>query len=149
MPKSFSEFLALMDERLWFRMIVCFLPGLLVIKLVGYSTVGSPINHVSTAVMLIGVALYVFWGRIRSLSGAGFENADEVSVDESDASHDPLQNAMSAEEQLEILAELRNLCQEKQSESDRLIALEAAVNPHLTYADATKTALARRKLAGE
>lgn len=150
MPKIFtSEFLTSMDERLWFRMIVCMLPGLVAAKLSGSSVDGSLLNNMGTAVLVIGVALYAFWGRLRGLS-----KGDEAYVEPDDAAEHEIASqasrvggGMSGKEQLLVLAELRTLCQEADRESDRLIALEIAVNPNFSFADATKSALARRRIA--
>lgn len=148
MPKNFSEFLAMMDERLWFRMIVCMLPGLVAAKLFGVSGDSSFLTNIGTAVLVVGVALYAFWGRIRGLS-----NVDEADVElEGNAEEareiltSDKQWSVSGKEQLDILAELRTLCQEVDRESDRLIAQEIAVNPRLSFAEATKSALARRRM---
>lgn len=147
MPKNMSEFLTMMDERLWFRMIVCFLPPLVIVKLVGYADDGSFMNKASTAVLLLGVTLYVFWGRLRGWSAPAGESEiqaveeGDVSVSAADASAD-----VSGQFQLEMLDELRALCQEAERESDRLIATELAVNPHLSYAEATRSAIARKRI---
>lgn len=151
MPKDFSEFVSMMDERLWFRMIVCMLPGLVAAKLVGASDDGSFINNVATAVLVIGVLVYVLWGRIRGISKndeAGGDSKD-AALDISDTAVAHVSVAVSAREQLATLGELRALCQETERESDRLIAIEIAVNPNLSFAEAARNAVARRRIAAE
>lgn len=151
MPKDFAEFITMMDERLWFRMIVCMLPGLVAAKLVSAADDSSFVNNVATAVLVIGVLVYVLWGRIRGIS-----NREETDVEQQDAASDVHEHAaphaaesLSAREQLAILSELRALCQEAERESDRLIAIEIAVNPSLSFAEATRNAAARRRIAAE
>jgi len=147
MPKNMSEFLIMMDERLWFRMIVCFLPPLIIVKLSGYTDESAVLNKFSTGVLLLGVAVYVFWARLRGWSvpttddalqeteaSAATQLADEFIVDQ------------HGREQSEMLAELRGLCRETERESDRLIAMELAVNPQLSYAEATRNAITRKRI---
>lgn len=147
MPKTMSEFLTMMDERLWFRMIVCFLPALVIVKLVGYIDGGSLANKASTGVLLVGVALYVFWGRLREWSTPvdddtlQAENASSFDLPSAEANAD-----LPGHVQLELLEDLRALCLEAERESDRLIAVELAVNPRLSYAEATRSAIARKRI---
>jgi hypothetical protein len=150
MPKNISEFLAMMDDRLWFRMVVCFLPALVIVKLVGYIDGGSLVNKVSTGVLLIGVALYVFWGRIRGWSAPESEDAshDEGASDVQLSAHAASAD-VPGQVQVEMLVELRALCHEVESESDRLVATEIAVNPKLSYAEATQSAIARKRIFGK
>jgi hypothetical protein len=150
MPKNFSQVIAMMDERLWFRMTVCFLPGLILLKLVGYGSERSFLNMVSAAVLVIGVLLYAFWGRIRGFTALGEQDtatAEDV-VSDGDTSVERTYPDVSGREQLDMLAELRALCKEEARESDRLIATEIAVNPQLSFSDATRGAVARRRILG-
>jgi hypothetical protein len=147
MPKNMTEFLAMMDERLWFRMVVCFLPTLVIVKLVGYIDGGSLVNKVSTGVLLIGVALYVFWGRIRGWSGAENDDASQDNAaSDVELAADTANADVPGHVQVEMLAELRSLCHEVESESYRLIAVEIAVNQKLSYAEATQSAIARKRI---
>jgi len=150
MPKNSVEFLSMMDERVWFRMIVCFLPGLVLLKLFGYSPEGSILNMLTAAVLIIGVGIYLCWGRIRGLSPV---SEDEVAVDDqevlaSDPSAARSTQQVSGQEQIAVLAELRTLCGEADRESDRLIATEIQINPKLSFSEAAQNALARRRILG-
>lgn len=149
MPKNLVEFLAMMDERLWFRMTVCFLPGLVLLKLFGYSADGSLAGMLAAAVLIIGVAIYMLWGRIRgiSLEGEGEDGVKEESA-KSDALAVRSAPEVSGLEQLAVLTELRSLCNEAERESDRLIAMEIQVNPELSFSEAAQIALARRRILG-
>lgn len=148
MPKNLTEFLAMMDERLWFRMIVCFMPPLVIVKLVGYAGEDSLLNKVSTGVLLIGVAAYIFWGRLRSWTKPAEVDDFEDDVQANDAGERTVVSGadVSGQQQLEMLSELRGLCREVQGESVELIALELAVNPQLSFAEATRSAIARRRI---
>jgi len=147
MPKNISEILAMMDDRLWFRMVVCFLPALVTVKLVGYIDGGSPVNKISTGVLLIGVALYVFWGRIRGWSAhEGDNTSHDVGSSDVQFSAYAANEEVQGHVQVEMLAELRALCHEVESESVRLVAVEIAVNPELSYAEATRSAIARKRI---
>ncbi|MFC5550244.1 hypothetical protein [Massilia aerilata] len=151
MPKDFAEFISMMDERLWFRMIVCMLPGLVAAKLVGSADNASFTNNVATAVLVIGVLLYVFWGRIRGISKNGETDVEPevAALDMPETAAGRAAESISAKEQLAVLSELRALCQEAESESDRLIAIEIAVSPNLSFAEAARNAVARRRIAAE
>lgn len=146
MPKNMSEFLTMMDERLWFRMIVCFLPPLIIVKLAGYSDNVSLLNRTSTAVLLTGVALYVFWGRLRGWTAQEENDAEQ----EAGVSEYPVVSDVPTEQpggiQLAMLAELRGLCQELERESEKLIAIELAVSPEISYSEATRRAIARKSI---
>lgn len=148
MPKNMSEFLTMMDERLWFRMVVCFLPPLVLVKLIGYADDESFLNKASTAILLIFVALYVFWPKLRGWSRPAEEgDAIDEGLDEGiESITGTSADRVDAHDQVGMLAELRALCQEPERESDRLIAMEVAVNPHLSYAEATRSAIARKRM---
>jgi len=151
MPKKFAEFIDMMDERLWFRMVVCFLPGLVLLKLAGYRPEGSFANTVSAVVLILGISLYACWGRIRGFAAQGNEDTS-LAEDEVNSRDTPVERTdpdVSSSEQIDMLAQLRGLCQEGERESDRLIATEIAVNPQLSFFEATKGALARRKILGK
>lgn len=150
MPKNLVEFLSMMDERLWFRMIVCFLPGLVLLKLFGYSPDGSIASMLTAAVLVIGVAIYLLWNRIRGISPAG---EDEAEIEDQGAlPSDSLAvrsgPQVAGAEQLAVLTELRTLCGEAERESDRLIAMEIQVNPNISFSEAAQSALARRRILG-
>lgn len=147
MPKNMSEFLAMMDDHLWFRMLVCFLPPLIIVKLIGYFDNGLLLNKAPTAVLLIGVALYVFWERVRGLMTPGEDDAEqETATFELASAAGGIGNEPQGRFQLEMLAELRGLCQETERESERLIAVEVTINPQISYLEATRSAIARKRL---
>lgn len=152
MPTTFAALLGKMDDVQWFRMIICFLPGLVIVKLfgsVGNTTVG---NWISTVFLVGGVALYVLWGPIRRVvdrQDHSLEEDDGVMVGAEPAfatTRDAIEQATSY--QLQMLEELRVLCVEEESRSAKLIAFEISANPQLSYAEATQVALRRYKLVG-
>lgn len=144
-PKNFSEFAQLVDQHMWLRMIVCFLPGLVIGKLANGSGAGSALGGASTVLLAVGVAVFLLWPRIR----AKFAGDDEL--DEGDAIikdvGEPTLDPAAGRETLQLLAELRALCGEEERESDRLVALEVAMNPDLTLAEATQAAIGRKRLS--
>lgn len=154
MPTNFSEFFEKMDEVQWFRMIVCFLPGLVFAKLSGYFANATVSNWISTILLVGGVALYVLWGLIRSVVRGEDESLDQDEGLQADGEERPAlvtthgTTEISASDQLKLLGELRILCAEEESRSEKLIAVEISANPQLSYADATRVALRRYKLVG-
>jgi hypothetical protein len=151
MPKSFSDFLVNMDERLWFRMVVCFLPGLVAGKLATSAAPGTGTSALAGALLVIGVSIYAFWNRIRGMSAPPEDDELEQEAAGEDGAAVPMgtRAVKSGREQLAMLAELRALCGEEERESDRLIAVEVAVSPDISFAQATKSALARRTIVGK
>lgn len=151
MPENFYDFLEKMDDRQWFRMVVCFLPGLIFVKLSAYFADHSMMNWVATFLLLAGVAVYLAWGSIRRIFSPD-DDADTDLLDYAGGESGMPGEAMSAElpgrEQLLLLAELRAICEDEERESDRLIAKEIAVNPKLTFSEATRSALERRRIFG-
>lgn len=138
--------LHLMDAHYGLRLAVCCLPGLVASKLVGSSGEGILANGGAIGLLALGVVVVLFWGRIRDFfvpvqvdeledDSAHFDHADEAVV-----------AGETAADVLRLLAELREKCGEVDRLSDRLIAIESAVDPHATYAQVVQRALARRKL---
>jgi hypothetical protein len=151
MPKSFSEFLVNMDERQWFRMVVCFLPGLVAGKLATSAAPGTGASALAGALLVIGVSIYAFWNRIRAMSAPAVDDElDQEAAGGDGVSAVPLaaRAVESSREQLAMLSELRALCGEEERESDRLIAVEVAVSPDISFAQAIRNALARRTIVG-
>lgn len=150
MYQSIANFLTKMDESQWFRMVVCFLPGLVFVKLAGNSTDGSLLSWVSTVLMLTGFSIYLSWGKIRSLirPEVGDENGLEEQQDMESSSSAAYTHAdVTGKEQLDMIVALQMLCGEEMQESLRLISIEIAVNPRLSFSDATSSALERRKIS--
>lgn len=151
MPKNMSEFLKFMDEQLWFRMLVCFLPPLVIVKLIGYLDEDLFLNKASTAVLLFFVGLYVAWPRLRALwpQAAVSDENEGCPGSAIPTPADGLTIDVPGSDQLAMLSELRFLCNEGDSESLRLIAVELAVNPMISFEHATRSAIARKKMASK
>lgn len=151
MPMNFSDFLEKMDDRQWFRMVICFLPGLIFVKLSAYFADGSMMSWISSFFLLAGVAIYLAWSSIRRIfSPEGDADVDLIESDGGNSGMPGIANVveLAGREQLLMLAELRAICEDEERESDRLIAKEIAVNPNLTFSEATRSALERRRIFG-
>ena len=148
MPKNAPEFLAMMDERPWFRMIVCFLPGLILGKLGGYTNANSVFSLFATLILVAGVALYAFWGRLRKVAIDQEVEDEVVHDDQPDVSTSVAAQIsdVAAQDVLTLLSQLRALCHEAARESDKLIETEIAVNPRLTFSQAVHAAITRRNI---
>lgn len=151
MQQKIENFLTKMDELQWFRMVVCFLPGLVFVKLAANSADGSIISWVSTAMLLVGFAIYLSWRKIRVLMMPDIEDEIE-SENQQDLASPPsaayTHSDVSGQEQLDMIVQLQKLCGEEMQESLRLISIEIAVNPRLPFSEATSSALARREIFG-
>lgn len=139
-PEGLSRALQLLDERHWLRMIACFLPGLVAGKLAGYFPDSSVFAGASTVLLVLGVAVYLCWFRLRPKQEEESESENEEDVQ----AVAPRNDGASGAEVLETLAALRAKCGEPERESDRLIAIELSVNPQQSFAEAARSALARR-----
>lgn len=134
-----------MDERHWVRMVVCFLPGLVVGKAAGYVPGNSFVTSVATLFLIAGVATYLLWSRIRARTNQVDAGVDEDSVEVMDDGE--IVEAVSGAQVLQHLAQLRALCGETERESDRAIAMELALNPDLSFGEAAHNALVRKQKA--
>lgn len=147
MPRNIPEFLVKMDEHSWFRMIICFLPGLVFVKLAADAAPGTVLSSVSSALLIAGIALYAFWGWLRSIAMRGDDDGINVEALQDAPPYVESGNAgMTATDQLAVLKNLRTLCGEGESKSLELVDIELAVNPQLTLPEALRTALARCRM---
>lgn len=141
----------MMDERQWFRMLVCFLPGLILGKLAGSYDKGSIVSLVASAILILGIVTFVMWKRMRArfqFEQDAETDVDTVAVmDEAPAALTPTE--IPGEALLADLAELRALCGEREPESIRLIATELMVSPGASFSAATRAALSRRRVLGK
>jgi hypothetical protein len=140
-----------MDQRQWFRMLVCFLPGLVLGKLAGTQDAGSFLSLIASAILVVGIVTFVMWNRVRARfqpePDADTDAAMEAVVEDAPAALAPTE--VPGEALLADLAELRALCGEQEPESIRLIATELMVNPGTSFAVATRAALSRRRVLGK
>ncbi|UTY55881.1 hypothetical protein [Massilia sp. erpn] len=140
LPKLFTA----MDEKLWLRMLVCFLPGLILGKLAGQHP-GLIMGLLGTGSLILGITLFFLWPRLRSL----------VAGDDGDAAGEPAATAAAAPhaaaprpgmESAQLMDELQALCGDSGAQAIAAVQTELMVNPKLSYAEAIELAHRRKGL---
>lgn len=150
MNENFQKLLAQMDEKLWLRMLVCFLPGLVVGKLAGQFP-GAVLGVTGTVLLVVGVAIFTMWNRLRKL---GSDENDEVVEGEEDVVEaKPGARAAAAESRssadtANAMGELLKLFGGNGELMVEAIKTESLVNPALSYGEAVELALRRKRLQG-
>jgi hypothetical protein len=145
MNDRFQKLLAGMDEKLWLRMLVCFLPGLVLGKLAGQYP-GAVLGVLGTGSLIIGAAIFVMWSRLRNLTvkeatedeGADLVNAEAAAA----AAHEPRAGIETAK----LMTELLELFSSAGAEMIGAIETELLVSPKLSYAEAVEMAHRRKRL---
>jgi hypothetical protein len=150
MNENFQKLLAQMDEKLWLRMLVCFLPGLVVGKLAGQFP-GAFLGVTGTLLLVIGVAIFTMWARLRKLGSA---EDDEVVEPEGDVvqmtpgAQVAAAESRSGADTAKSMNELLKLFGGDGELMVNAIETESLVNPALTYGEAVELALRRKRLQG-
>lgn len=149
MNEKLQKLLARMDEKLWLRMLVCFLPGLVVGKLAGQYP-GAVLGVAGTLLLVLGVAIFTMWSRLRKL---GSDDEDYLARDEHDVESTPVIQAVAAESRssadtAKAMGELLKLFGGDGELMVNAIETESLVNPALTYGEAVELALRRKRLQG-
>ena len=151
MNEKFQNLLVQMDEKLWLRMLVCFLPGLVVGKLAGQFP-GAVLGVTGTVLLVIGVAIFTMWSRLRKL---GSDEEDDVVQDEDDTLQtNSVAQAANAESRssadiTKSMGELLMLFGGNGELMVKAIETESLVNPTLTYGESVELALRRKRLQGD
>lgn len=149
MNDKFQKLLVQMDEKLWLRMLVCFLPGLVVGKLAGQYP-GAVLGVTGTLLLVIGVAIFTMWARLRKL---GVDEEDEIVEGDDDVAAKPADQVAAAESRssadtAKAMGELLKLFGGNGELMVNAIETESLVNPALSYGEAVELALRRKRLQG-
>lgn len=143
---SFENFVESMDQRKWFRMLVCFVPGLVLGKLSNYVQDSPEMNIAASVVLVVGGAIFYFWDRIRGI--------DESETDEVDAEPEHVVLAIpdaadrtSAVDHAVMLEFLSEHCFEPTPKALKLVKTEIEVDPTITYGQAVERAYRRMKIS--
>ncbi len=137
-----KKFMNSMDRLQWLRMLVCFMPGLVLMKLATYQSGVPSVNIFATGVLIIGGAAFALWPRLR-----GLRRADDLVAEDDGSELVQTTSALleqSGQEHAKMVSALFDLCDEAKSQAMLLIETEIAVDPKLTYGEAIERALQRR-----
>lgn len=137
-----KKFLNSMDRLQWLRMLVCFMPGMVLMKLASYQSGWPAANIFATGVLIVGGAAFALWPRLR-----GLRRADDIQAEDSGSELDQATldaSDQSGQEHAKMVSALFDLCGEVKSEAMVLVETEIAVDPKLSYAEAIERALQRR-----
>lgn len=135
MNKRTTYFLNLMNTKNWFRMLVCFMPGIILGKLATSLGASKGITLACSVLLLFGLVIYAGWSLIRKKFDA--VNNDKPGDSESTAADE---GASSSEKLTEIIA----LCGGNEQLANNLILVECKLNPDLSYSAALD--IARRRI---
>jgi hypothetical protein len=131
-----KRFLLNMDEKTWYRMLVCFLPGLVASKLAAFAEPDGAAPLISTLLMVGGVTLYLSWDRVRRHFVGGDAAAEEV------------EGTSSAAAAADVLTELRALAAVARNDATTVVdmlAIELRVDTSATIHEAVRRALLRHR----
>lgn len=128
MDNKTKHFLTLMNTKNWFRMLVCFMPGIILGKLAASLGASKNVSLVGTLLLAFGLMIYAGWNIIRKKFNAindakstGSESTETISED------------VSANDKMtEIVA----LCGGNEQLANNLILIECKLNPNLSYSAA-------------
>lgn len=144
MSKLFFDLVRNMDKHNWFRMLVCFTPGLVLGKLVKHAD--SPtLSIVSSLLLIFGVTVYLGWKwlRERLMGEAGPGLATEPIGGSAGA-----QDGSEGEHQDQTLVALIELCNGDANIALRLVSTEIAMHG-VNYGEAILRAYDRRHYESE
>jgi len=146
MKENCEKLLAAMDAKLWLRMAVCFIPGLVVGKLAGLFP-GVAIGVLGTGLLVAGVGIFLAWSRLRALA----TNEDEQQANEPNEAANPrnpspVTDQRPAAEYAKLMTELLAFFGDSSAEAVDAVHTEIAVNPKLSYGEAIEQAHRRKRI---
>ena len=133
-----QKLLAQMDEKNWLRMLVCFMPGLIISKIAGqYPNMVTGVLGIGS--LAGGVGIFLAWNRIRGIQ------ADADGEDEEEEDLVAATTVRTGAETARLITELVASCSGSATEALKLIETELLVTPGLTYDDAVEMAFRRKR----
>lgn len=129
MDKQTKHFLMLMNTKNWFRMLVCFMPGIILGKLAASFGASQGVTLVSTLLLVFGLVVYAAWNIIRN-------KFDAIKDDKATGSESMTESINVNESVSDKMSELVALCGGNEQFANNLILVECKLNPDLTYSAA-------------
>lgn len=149
MNDKVQKLIAAMDEKLWLRMLVLLLPGLILGKLAGQFP-GLILGVVGTVSLVVGMTAFLLWPRIRSLllgiEESNEEAGDDVLLEGDRPTETPSVEAPAGEETAKLMAGLLELFGGSGAQMLDAIQMELDVNSRLSYAEAVEMAHRRKQI---
>jgi hypothetical protein len=130
-----SKFLENMDSKTWYRMLVCFLPGLVMAKVASTVGRGGIVSIVATVLMVCGVGTFLAWPRVRQHF---LTEHDELVSNEGNISLGPDNAAY-----LIVLRELAGVSNNDATTLIDLLAVELRLDPGIHLEAAIERAASR------
>lgn len=135
-----------MDDKLWLRMVVCFIPGLVVGKLAGLFP-GVVLGVLGTVLLVAGVGIFLAWPRLRVLATTGDDDeADEAQEAANQRPSLSVAEQRPAAEYAKLMTELLDSFGGSSAEAVDAVHTEIMVNPKLTYVEAIELAHRRKRI---
>lgn len=144
-----QKLIAAMDEKLWLRMLVLLLPGLVLGKLAGQFP-GAILGVAGTVSLVVGMAAFLLWPRLRSLllgrAEIGEEADDDVLLEGQQGTEPAGVEPLAGKETAKLMAELLELFGGSGAQMIDAIQMELDVNSRLSYAEAVEMAHRRKQI---
>lgn len=135
-----------MDDRLWLRMMVCFIPGLVAGKLAGLFP-GVVLGMLGMILLVAGVGIFLAWSRLRGLATTeDEEEADDAKELVNTRAPLPVADQRPAAEYAKLMTELLNAFGGSSAEAVDAVHTEIMVNPKLSYGEAIELAHRRKRI---
>lgn len=145
MNEHFRKLLSKMDEKLWVRMLVCFLPGLVFGKLAGQFP-GAVLGVLGTVSLIIGAAVFTMWSRLRKIGVEEEDDEEDADLVDAKAVTSYVAGSRSGVETATLMTELLDLFGGCGATMVDAIQTEVLVSPKLSYAEAVELAHRRKRL---
>lgn len=129
MDKQTKHFLMLMNTKNWFRMLVCFMPGIILGKLAASLGASQGVTMASTLLLVFGLVVYAAWNIIRN-------KFDAIKDDNATGNESMTESINVSESVSDKMSELVALCGGNEQLANNLILVECKLNPDLTYSAA-------------
>jgi hypothetical protein len=146
MKENFEKLLVTMDEKPWLRMVICFIPGLVVGKLAGLFP-GVVLGVAGTILLIAGIGVFLAWSRLRTLGTAEVdEEAVEATGLEEPRATAPAASQRPAAEYAKLMTELLDSFGGSGPEAVDAVHTEIMVNPKISYVEAIELAHRRKRI---
>lgn len=146
MKENCEKLLLAMDEKLWLRMVMCFIPGLIVGKLAGLFP-GVVVGALGTVLLVAGVGIFLTWPRLRTLATTeDDEETDDVKETSNLRPSLPVAEHRPAAEYAKLMTELLDTFGGASADAVDAVHTEIMVNPKLTYVEAIELAHRRKRI---
>jgi hypothetical protein len=146
MKENCEKLLVAMDEKLWLRMMVCFIPGLVIGKLAGLFP-GIVLGVFGTILLVAGIGIFLAWSRLRVIATTDDEDEAAEAMEPGNTRVAlPAVDRRPATEYVKLMTELLDSFGGSSAEAVDAVHTEIMVNPKLSYVEAIEMAHRRKRI---